>query len=277
MDYIEIRRLEVFARHGCFPEENINGQYFYVSVRIDPASGSFAATDQLDKTVNYDELCCKITQWMTENTFNLIETCSSFVAEKILMEYSGAGRAVVEIEKPQAPVSCKMETVLAHAERSWHTVYLGIGSNMGRREEFLQEALHMLKVSRGIQVTALSSIYETEPYGVTDQPAFLNGCIGIRTWLDPEALLVRLHEIEYALGRVREMHWGPRTIDLDILLYDRDVIDTADLHIPHIDMGNRLFVLQPLSEIAGFYRHPISGITIDEMLVKLQESKRSDT
>ena len=74
---------------------------------------------------------------------------------------------------------------------------------------------------------------------------------------------------------MREIHWGPRTIDLDILFYDRDVIDTKDLHIPHIDMANRLFVLQPLSEIAGFYRHPVSGITIDEMLLKLQESKRA--
>lgn len=275
MDYIEIRRLEVYARHGCFPEENINGQYFYVSVRVYPASGTFAGEDELETTVNYDELCNKITQWMTEETFHLIETCSSYLAERILLEYSSVGRAVVEVEKPQAPVSCKIDTVLAHAERSWHSVYLGIGSNMGRREQFLQDALLMLKESAGIKVSALSSIYETEPYGNTDQPAFLNGCIGIKTWLDPEALLARLHEIEASLGRVREIHWGPRTIDLDILLYDREIIDTTDLHIPHIDMGNRLFVLQPLAEIAGFYRHPISGITIDEMLVKLQESKRS--
>lgn len=275
MDYIEIRRLQVYARHGCFPEENEKGQNFYINVRIYPESGTFHENDILEETINYDELCLKITRWMTENTFKLIETCAAFLAEKILMEYSGVWKAEVEVEKPEAPLSCQVDTVLTHAERSWHKVYLGIGSNMGSREKFLQDALKMLRQSKGIRITSLSSIYETEPYGVTDQPAFLNGCIGLETWLSPQALLGRIHEIESALGRVREIHWGPRTIDLDILLYDCDVIDTPDLHIPHIDMANRLFVLQPLSEIAGFYRHPVLGITIDEMLMKLQESKRT--
>ena len=274
MDYIEIRRLKVYAWHGCFSEEKDKGQNFYINIRIYPGSGVFKENDLLEETVNYDELCTKITQWMTNNTFNLIETCAAYLAEKILTEYSEVWKAVIDVEKPEAPVSSQIDTVLTHAERCWHSVYLGIGSNMGSREMFLQEALKMLRQSKGIRVTNLSSIYETEPYGVTDQPPFLNGVIGLETWLEPEALLMRLHEIESALGRVRELHWGPRTIDLDILLYDKEVIDTPDLHIPHIDMANRLFVLQPLAEIAGYYRHPITGITIDEMLLKLQESKR---
>lgn len=277
MDYIEIRRLHVYARHGCFAEENENGQNFYINVRIYPEKESFNDSDRLEETVNYDELCTKITYWMTEHIFQLIETCASYLAEKILMEYRNIKKAEVEVEKPEAPVSCQIETVLAHAERSWHRVYLGIGSNLGNREQYLQDALNMLKNSNGIRIARLSAIYETRPYGKTDQPSFLNGCIAINTWLDPEALLMRIHEIEADLGRVREEHWGPRTIDLDILLYDKEVIDTPDLHIPHIDMANRLFVLQPLADIAGYYRHPVSGITIDEMLRRLQETKRKES
>lgn len=272
MDHIGIRRLEIYAYHGCLPEENELGQKFYVTADLYPAAGCFAESDLLEDSVNYDDVCRNIRKWMTDKRFRLIETCASYLAENILIHYPQLGRAHVTVEKPQVPVPYPVETVLASADRSWHRVYIGLGSNLGDRKEYLEKAIWQLNHTAAVKMRKLSSVYETEAYGFTDQPPFLNACAALDTWLSPEALLDLLHQIEASLGRVRNMHWGPRTIDLDILFYDREVIDTENLHIPHIDMANRLFVLTPLAEIAPFYRHPISQITVDEMLQNLQKS-----
>ena len=130
----------------------------------------------------------------------------------------------------------------------------------------IQEALRLVNSFPLTEITAVSEIYETEPYGYTDQAPFLNACFEVSTVCSPEELLDQLHQVENALGRKRDIHWGPRTIDLDIIFYDNEIIDTKDLHIPHIDMENRLFVLKPLSDIAGYMRHPVSGKTVDQML-----------
>ena len=135
-------------------------------------------------------------------------------------------------------------------------------------------AIRLLEAVPDIQVTKRSPLYETAPYGYTDQPPFLNGCIGIETLYTPEELLRVLHEIEHKLGRKREIHWGPRTLDLDILFYDDLILDTPDLHIPHADMANREFVLQPLSDIAGDFRHPVINETVDALLAALKKQSK---
>lgn len=110
---------------------------------------------------------------------------------------------------------------------------------------------------------------ETLPYGVVEQDNFVNGIIEIRTLLAPEELLQELHRIEQMEGRERKLHWGPRTLDLDIIFYDDLVYDSEDLMIPHIDMENRYFVLKPLSELAPNFRHPITHKTVAQMLAEL--------
>lgn len=110
----------------------------------------------------------------------------------------------------------------------------------------------------------------TEPYGGVEQDVFLNGALKLRTLLTPEELLDRLHELEQAAHRERIVHWGPRTLDLDILLYDQMIIDTPVLHVPHIDMENRDFVLIPLTKLAPYYRHPVLNKTISQLLKELQ-------
>lgn len=126
---------------------------------------------------------------------------------------------------------------------------LSLGSNIGDRLANLRQAVHQLDQHEQIGITALSSVYETEPVGGVKQASFYNIAIKIQTTLAPEKLLDVCHQIERALHRKRLIHWGPRTIDLDIIYYDDQTIQTATLQVPHPEMGNRRFVLVPTLEI----------------------------
>ena len=145
------------------------------------------------------------------------------------------------------------------------TVYLGMGSNVGDRERNLAAALAQL-AAPALRVLRVSSTYETEPVDYTDQRWFLNLVVEAETELFPMQLLARIVKIERALGRVRTVPKGPRTLDIDILLYGRAVIRSAELEIPHPRMGERRFVLAPLAELAPGLRHPLTHKTIREML-----------
>ena len=151
---------------------------------------------------------------------------------------------------------------------SIHTAYVALGSNLGDKEANLRKALELLQ-ERGVEVVKTSSFICTEPYGVTDQPQFLNGVCEVRTSLVPLALLHTLLEIEQEMGRVRLRHWGERNIDLDLLLYEDVVMDTPQLKLPHPDMQNRDFVLLPLAEIAPELVHPTLQKTISELVICL--------
>ncbi|EWH22625.1 2-amino-4-hydroxy-6-hydroxymethyldihydropteridine diphosphokinase [Bacillus haynesii] len=130
-----------------------------------------------------------------------------------------------------------------------NTAYIALGSNIGRREEYLKKAVSLLHHHPSVQVTDISSIYETDPVGYTDQDLFLNMAAAVKTSLSPFELLDLTQRIEKELGRKRDIRWGPRTADLDILLYNRENIETEQLIVPHPRMHERLFVLIPLLEI----------------------------
>lgn len=127
--------------------------------------------------------------------------------------------------------------------------YIALGSNMGDRFGYLKKALLLLESHEGIQVVNTSSIYETDPVGYTDQDQFLNMAVQVKTKLNSEELLAECLRIEEELGRKREIRWGPRTLDLDILLYNHENIETEKLTIPHPRMSERAFVLLPLLEM----------------------------
>jgi 2-amino-4-hydroxy-6-hydroxymethyldihydropteridine diphosphokinase len=146
-----------------------------------------------------------------------------------------------------------------------NTAYLSLGSNLGDRAKNLCQAIAALR-EEGISVTRISSIYETEPVDYLDQPWFLNIAVEAETELAPAALLQTLREIETRMGSKKLITKGPRLIDMDILLYADEVIDTPELQIPHPRMHLRRFVLQPLAEIAPNVRDPVSGMTATEML-----------
>ena len=144
-----------------------------------------------------------------------------------------------------------------------------MGSNMGDREEYINKAIKYLKDNYKIEVVKATELIETKPYGLEQQDKFLNNVVKIRTLLDPLELLVLCKNIEKMLGRVKTEHWGPRPIDIDILFYDDLVIDSEDLVVPHEDMKNRVFVLEPMMDIAPYLRHPVFNKTIKEMYTEL--------
>ena len=250
MDHIYIEDLEVFANHGMFEEELNLGQKFLVSVKLFFDASDAGKTDDLSKSVDYSKVCADITKWMKNNSCALIETVAQRLAEKLLLQLEIVRRVEVTVKKPWAPIGLPLGCVSITIDRGWHTVYLSIGSNMGDREKYLRDGIGYIERDDKVRLLKVSSFIETKPYGKTDQADFLNGAVKLETILTPHELLLLLHEAENAAGRVRNEHWGPRTLDMDILLYDDLVMEDETLTIPHPDMMNRDFVLQPLAEIA---------------------------
>jgi 2-amino-4-hydroxy-6-hydroxymethyldihydropteridine diphosphokinase len=147
--------------------------------------------------------------------------------------------------------------------------YISFGSNIGDRNGNIRMALELIGEHPNIEIERVSSIYETEPFGRKDQRWFLNGVVEITTSLSPEELLIELQDIEIRLGRKREERWGPRRIDLDIILFDNLIIEGEDLKIPHPGLHNRRFVLTPLVELAPRLLHPRLNKTIEELLLEV--------
>jgi 2-amino-4-hydroxy-6-hydroxymethyldihydropteridine diphosphokinase len=141
--------------------------------------------------------------------------------------------------------------------------FVGLGANLGDRERTIREALRLLDAHEGVTVAAVSTLRETDPVGVVDQPRFLNGVAALDTALSPRALLDLLLDVERGLGRVRAERWGPRTIDLDLLLYGDEIVDEPGLTIPHPRLHERRFVLEPLTELAPELEVPGRGAVAD--------------
>jgi len=152
-------------------------------------------------------------------------------------------------------------------------VYLSLGSNCGDRVGFIQQAVKLLQAGGNLSVVRFSTLYETEPWGYKNQDWFINAVIEAKTDFAPVELLHHCQEVERSLGRIREgvPRWGKRTIDIDILLYNNDIIDLPELKIPHKHMHERAFVLVPLLELVPLLKHPVSGKTISDLHEELKE------
>ena len=241
MDEIRVKNLEVFCHHGVYKEENVLGQKFLVNIVSKVDTRAAGKTDELELSVSYGDICRCVKK---------------------------------EVKKPWAPVLMHVDYTSVKIKRSWHKVYIGVGSNLGEREEYMELAKEKVSALPDTKNFKSASIIETEPYGYTEQGKFLNTVYSIETLDTPAEFLDKLHQIENEAERKREIHWGPRTLDLDILLYDDLVTEDEEITIPHPELTKRLFVLEPLCELAPRGIHPLERRRYSDILEDLKEKEK---
>lgn len=269
MDAVIIEGLEVYCNHGVFPEENKLGQKFVVNATLYTDTRKAGLSDQLEKSIDYGEVCHFITDFMKKNTYKLIEAAAENLAKELLQKLSSLKEITIEIKKPWAPIGLPLNSAAVKITRKWHTAYLAIGSNMGNRQGYLDMAADEIDNDENCIVLKIADSIETKPYGVEEQDDFLNSCMEIRTLYEPGELLKLCKSIEKKANRVKTIHWGPRTLDLDIIFYDDEVVSEENLVIPHIEMHKRDFVLRPLNQIAPNKIHPLLHKRVCELLDEL--------
>ena len=270
MDQIIIENLEIFGYHGVFEEEAFLGQKFIVNARLYLDTRPAGQTDDLTQSLDYGEVCQFIKKLVETERYMLIEKIAEEIASGLLLTYELLQKVEITVKKPWAPVRVHLDTVAVRIERGWHTVYLSIGSNMGDKEGYLDFAIDRLNALPDTEVTEVSDYIETEPYGDVEQDNFLNGALKIQTLKSPDELLDTTMAIEQEAHRERIVHWGPRTLDIDILFYDDAIIHTKRLTVPHIEIPKRTFVLEPLAAIAPYYMHPVLHTSVLELLQRLE-------
>lgn len=268
-DFIKIQNLKIYAYHGVLEEEKKTGQEFFVNLKLYMSLRKPGVSDALEDAVNYDEVCTLVTEVFTKEVYDLIEKTAEKTVEALLNQFPALEAVEMELRKPSAPITFAPEDVSVNIYREWHKVYVAIGSNHENALWYLDEACKHMKASPYIRDFKQSGIMQTKPYGPVEQPDFQNGCVSFETYMEPEELLTFLNGIEAELKRERVVRWGPRTIDLDILFFDDLVYNSPTLTIPHIDMQNRLFVIEPLFELCPYFRHPILGKSVEQMRAEL--------
>jgi dihydroneopterin aldolase/2-amino-4-hydroxy-6-hydroxymethyldihydropteridine diphosphokinase len=270
MDKMYIKDLEVYAHHGVFKAEKTLGQRFLISIELFLCLREAGSTDDLSKTVHYGELCHLVEDEFKKESYDLIEKATEKIAEFILLKYDLVQRVKVKVKKPWAPIGRPLEYAAVELDRSWHTAYIGVGGNMGDKEKNMQEAFELINDSKHTKITKTSKFYETKPVGYVEQEDFLNCAIEVKTLLNPLELVRFLLSIEKELKRERIIRWGPRTVDLDVLLYDNLISSLEEIIVPHPRMQERMFVLEPLCDIAPYVMHPILNKRIIEIKASLK-------
>lgn len=270
-DVIKIENLKVFAYHGVFEEEKQKGQDFYINAKLVSNLKKAGMSDCLQDSTHYGEVCLQIKKTLTERKYDLIERACERCIEEVLIHFPLIQEMTMELRKPHAPIPMEFESVSVEITRGWHRVYIAFGSNLGEKEKYIQDAVEDIRNCKYFRNIRVSEFYYSKPYGGVEQDEFVNGVLEAETMLEPYELLDFLHELEAKANRVREQHWGPRTLDLDIIFYDDLILEEEMLQIPHKDMKNRDFVLVPLAELAGYKRHPVLNISVEEMVHNLED------
>lgn len=270
MDRIRIDNLKVYAYHGVFDFEQDKGQNFYINAVLYLPLQRSGLTDCLDASVSYAEVVELMADFMQNNRYQLIETVAEQMTLTLFRKFPLVQEIEMEIRKPEAPIDATFDSVSVCIHRKRNQAVIAFGSNLGKSEETIALAIKEMEQDACCLVKQVSEIRKTSPYGGVEQPDFYNGVLLLETLYEPLELLHFLQKIELAHGRTREIHWGPRTLDLDIIFYNQEIIDLPELTVPHPLMEERDFVLVPMEEIVPCYRHPITKKTVRQMVQEIQ-------
>lgn len=265
---------ELTGCHGVNPEEKVEPQRFVFSAQLDFDLTEAAETDDVDKTVSYAAVCKVIKAFFGESSRDLLETLALGAARRIMLAFPRLVRAAVTVAKPDAPMKGKFDSVGVTAEVKRSVAYVGMGSSLGDRHAYLDKAKELIREDPLVLSVRESARTETAPYGGAAKNAFINSALRVETLHTPEGLLGLLMRVERECGRTREVHWGDRTLDLDLLLFGDEVRSEGDLILPHPEMTRREFVLAPLADIAPHAVHPLCGKRVSELLSELLPERR---
>jgi dihydroneopterin aldolase/2-amino-4-hydroxy-6-hydroxymethyldihydropteridine diphosphokinase len=258
MDRILVDDLRVMCVIGALAHEREAAQPLRIDLSVGVDLADAGRSDDLDDTVNYGLVAERVTEMAMASKYVLLERLATEIAD-IVLSFDRVDDVEVTVTKLRPPVPNDLATTAVHIARSrahpapsaahGHTVIVALGSNLGDREAHLRLAVDQL--DRLGQVTAMSDVYETEPIGGPDeQGAYLNMVAVVATALDPFAFLRRCQRIEVLARRERLVHWGPRTLDVDVLFFDDVVVESPELSLPHPRVHERRFVLAPLADVA---------------------------
>jgi len=273
-DRIHIKDLLLRGIVGINDEERRNRQDILINITLDADTRPAGRSDAIEDAVNYRTITKRVIRMVEASRFYLVERLAAEVAA-ICMADPRVEVARVLLEKPGAlrfARSVGVEIVRSRADVAAETnrVFISLGSNIDA-ETNLTAAVRHLRNHDAVEVIATSRVYETAPVGTVDQPNFLNAALLIRTQLSAEALKAGpLWEVEQVLGRVRTADKNaPRTIDLDIALFNYDVLDVGVRHIPDPELLTRAHVAVPVADLAPYYIHPETGATLEEIAARL--------
>lgn len=253
---IVINDIEIMALHGVNQEEKVKKQPFSISLTIEPASKKGEDTDNISDTVSYSAVTKLVKKVVEGNSFNLLEKLSKEILTEICKNFD-IQKATVLVEKLDPPMSVKPRSVGYRKSIDYALVYLSLGSSLGDKNKMLDFAVELLKKHPLIKNVRESTRIKTAPYGDVAENMFLNSAVELETALTPEELLEYIHEIEKKAGRVRKVRWEDRKLDIDIVLYGEEIINTKDLVIPHKELHKRLFFLEPILELNDSLFHPV--------------------
>ena len=250
-DRIFVSNLCLHGRHGGRTDEPALEQEFFVDIDCAVDMDDALRDDDYAKTLCYSSLCDLAAEVSSSGRFNLIETLADRIANGVLTRFAVVSEVRVRIRKPFAPIAAVLDHVGAEVLRRRAIRFgLSLGSNVGNKLDNIAKAISRLADCPDVDIDEVSHFYRTAPWGKTDQDWFINACVVGTTSANPRDLLRRCKAIEIQIGRLKTARWGPRVVDIDLLFFGNIAMEDAELTLPHKEIFNRAFVLQPLAEIA---------------------------
>ncbi|KAG4304409.1 hypothetical protein PORY_002119 [Pneumocystis oryctolagi] len=281
-DQFFVKKLSLFTIIGVNPEEIVNKQNIVISLVLYKSPMDLKGQNDVSTNIyNIEKMLEEIVKHIERSSFKTIESLALSIARISCMSYN-IEKIKVNVEKPSALAFAKSAGIEIVRSRSCFfsdnyvkpkgfidndAVYIALGSNLGNRVKFILDAMEKMSM-RGIRVLKTSMLYESEPMYFENQPLFYNAVCKVETSLNPQQLLIELQTIEKELGRIKTIDKGPRCIDLDIIFFGRQIINSESLFVPHPRILERPFVLKPLSDISNDIIHPVTGLSIVSYLKK---------